>query len=173
MVFRNTSYACPGCSEALAADAPIAWCQACKGVWVSEAELEERVRVVRGKHEFNLELVLEPARSASRAQARRPCPLCREPLGHVRMGQAEVDRCGQKHGIWFDAQELEAVLNAATEGVGVKVPRVRVTPEEDVTGGLLATPGPSNEPMSLFDVHDSTDLIEYIVVSILRRVFPR
>lgn len=76
MAFRTTSFACPACHEALAADAAIAWCKGCNGVWVSEAELEERVRIVRGKSELDLKLVFVPDHSSSHAQTRRPCPLC-------------------------------------------------------------------------------------------------
>jgi hypothetical protein len=50
----------------LAAEAAIAWCNGCKGVWVSEAELEERVRFVRGMNEFKLEMVFGPGSRAAR-----------------------------------------------------------------------------------------------------------
>lgn len=129
MAFRNTSFTCPGCRVALAAETPVAWCSGCKGVWVSEAELEERVRVVRGMDEFNLAMVFGPG-YASGAQAIRPCPSCRQPLRHATLGDIEVDRCDQKHGIWFDAGELESVLTASTAGVAVTVPPVEYGPEE-------------------------------------------
>jgi Zn-finger nucleic acid-binding protein len=131
MVFRNTSFACPGCREALAAEAAIAWCNGCRGVWVSEAELEERVRIVRGMNELDLEMVFGPGYS-SNAHLIRPCPLCRQPLGHATLGAVEVDRCDQKHGIWFDAGELERVLRASTWGEAV-VPDENLTPEERAT----------------------------------------
>ena len=89
------------------------------GVWVSEAELQERVRVVRGRYELELSLVFNPSYLASGAGTQRPCPLCREPLAHCFLGDIEVDRCDQKHGIWFDAGELQTVLEAATQGVAV------------------------------------------------------
>ena len=159
MAFRTTSFACPACHEEISAAAAITWCKACKGAWVSEAELEERVRIVRGKNELDLALVFEPGRPAA-AQARRACPLCREPLGHASLGMAEVDRCGQKHGIWFDAGELETVLTAATEGVGVKVQGVKLSSDQDVRGT-------SNESMSVWNLDDTGDVIEYIAVFIV------
>lgn len=146
MAFRTTSFTCPACHEALAADAAIAWCKGCNGVWVSEAELEERVRIVRGKSELDLELVFIPDHSSSHAQTRRPCPLCRQPLGHTFLGDAHVDRCDQKHGIWFDPGELELVLSAATRGVGVIAP-----------GGTL-----SEGDTSSWLVDDTSDVIELI-----------
>jgi len=148
MAFRNMSFACPACNDALAADAPIAWCKACNGVWVSEAELEERVRIVRGKSELDLTLVFIPDHSSSHSQTRRPCPLCRQPLGHTFLGDAHVDRCDQKHGIWFDAGELEWVLRATTLGVGVTVP-----------GG---TPGEGYGDTSSSPEEDTLNLIELI-----------
>lgn len=80
------------------------------------AEREERVRFVRGMNELNLEMVFGPGHSSG-SQAIRPCPLCRQPFGHATLGTIEVDRCGQRHGIWFDAGELESVLKASTAGV--------------------------------------------------------
>lgn len=157
MVFRNTSFACPGCSHGLDAGAAIAWCDTCRGVWVSEAELEERVRVVRGKSEIDLSLVFAPAGPRMYGPARRACPLCREPLGHALLGEIEVDRCGRKHGIWFDAGELQSVLHAATQGVAVAVAPVTLDPH------LLAVPG---KPAEL-SASNVVELIGYIVGAIV------
>lgn len=132
MVYRNTRFACPGCGQAIAADTAIAWCNGCEGVWVSEAELVERVRFVRGMNEFNLELVFGPAYPSGSTPARRACPLCSEQLDHASLGEAEIDRCSRKHGIWFDAGELESVLGAATRGVAVMIPAVALGPGERV-----------------------------------------
>jgi Zn-finger nucleic acid-binding protein len=132
LTYRDPHLACPSCDEPLGAHAVITWCNACEGVWVSEAELEERVRVVRGKSELHLELVFAPGYPSSSAQRRRACPLCRQPLDHVALGEAAVDRCHHKHGIWFDAGELESVLHAATQGVAVHVPPVVLGPDEHV-----------------------------------------
>ena len=103
---------------------------------MSEAELEERVRIVRGMNEFNLEIVFGPGHSLG-SPMRRPCPLCRQPLGHTTLGTIEVDRCDQKHGIWFDAGELEHVLRASTAGVAVAVPGAELAPPTvgDAVGG--------------------------------------
>lgn len=162
MAFRNTSFTCPGCRNALAAETPIAWCHGCKGVWVSEAELEERVRVVRGMNEFNLEMVFEPGH-ASGAQAMRLCPSCRQPLGHATLGTIEIDRCDQKHGIWFDAGELEGVLAASTAGVAVTVPPVAYGPEEQLAIERIRTQSPSS-----LDESDAFEAVASVVWVILR-----
>jgi Zn-finger nucleic acid-binding protein len=86
---------------------------------VGEAELQERVRIVRSKNELALALVFDPSYLASGAQPQRPCPQCREPLEHRFLGDIQVDRCGRKHGIWFDAGELQTVLEASAQGVAV------------------------------------------------------
>lgn len=162
MAFRNTSFACPSCRGALAAEAAIAWCNGCKGVWVSEAELEERVRFVRGMNEFNLEMVFGPGYSSG-SQAIRPCPLCRQPLGHATLGTIEVDRCGQKHGIWFDTGELESVLNASTTGVAVAVPPVEYGPEEHAAFERIRA---ENPPSSL-DASDAVEPVAWVVSAIV------
>lgn len=165
MVFRNTSFACPGCREALAAESPIAWCSGCKGVWVTEAELEERVRIVRGMNEFNLEIVFGPGYSSS-AHLVRPCPLCRQPLGHATLGRVEVDRCVQKHGIWFDAGELERVLRASVLlGEAVAVPAVNLTPEE--REAIARMRPESSEDSSSFGAKDAIEAVLWVVGTIV------
>lgn len=92
---------------------------------------------------------------------RRPCPLCRQPLGHASLGKVEVDQCDQKHGIWFDAGELETVLKAATQGVAVTVPKVKLAWHERVMGE-------SSDDMAFWEVEDAADAIDYIVQFIAR-----
>ena len=43
----------------------------------------------------------------------------------------EVDRCTALHGIWFDPEELQAVLNASNKGAGVHLAPVTLGPQEE------------------------------------------
>jgi len=94
-------------------------CEACAGLWIGvevfEA-LEERARA-------GAPAVADPAALRAEAGARprprqpagaiyRPCPVCTNRMIRVnfeRVSAILIDRC-KKHGIWFDATELDAVL---------------------------------------------------------------
>ena len=94
----------------------IDYCPGCRGVWLDSGELaliRERTGVLHGELLGALEDA--PGRRPQGRAARR-CPVCRKRLAEVRT-QGEpaivVDRCPRRHGLWFDAGELEAVVAAA------------------------------------------------------------
>ena len=62
---------------------------------------------------------------------RRRCPLCSETLDHAALGSVIVDRCGNHHGIWFDAAELATVLSASVDGAGMRLGSVTLGPSEE------------------------------------------
>lgn len=81
------------------------------------------------------------------------CPVCKEILFAVEYEEVELDYCGECHGIWLDAGELDLLLgdHALTEGflcadnpTAVEGDHVHLCPqcdsqmEKSVTGG--ATP---------------------------------
>src|ERR1700755_1606075 len=78
-------------------------CETCDGAWIAEdallALLEQRTSKLWNG------LVWEP-RSSDTA---RPCAACKQPMEMVNLGRVELDRCPQ-HGVWFDADELTALL---------------------------------------------------------------
>lgn len=78
-------------------------CETCDGAWIHEdvllAMLEQRTSKVWGG------LVWEP-RPADKA---RPCAACGKAMQMVNLGNVELDRCAD-HGVWFDADELAALL---------------------------------------------------------------
>ena len=74
----------------------------CGGAWLSEQVLGEMASHVRGA------VVRLPWHD--RVGTPRPCPMCAAGMQAVDLHGIELDRCGQ-HGIWFDANELDAVLH--------------------------------------------------------------
>jgi Zn-finger nucleic acid-binding protein len=96
---------CPRCKVALDDQPLVRSCGRCKGSWISEAALHERVAAgqgarVRGRLTWHAE-----------ARAALNCAICAEPMETIVVRDTPVDRC-PRHGIWFDANELAHVLVA-------------------------------------------------------------
>lgn len=127
MVFREAQSPCPSCRNPLAKTG-FALCSKCRGAWVSEVELEERMRSVRGKHEFNLKVSFGPVVVDSEA---RTCPTCGRRLEHKTLGFVVIDRCTENHGLWFDAEELATVLKECRDGEGVRHADPALKPSEE------------------------------------------
>jgi hypothetical protein len=89
-------------------------CLECRGVWLDSGELEmigERAGAVR--HDLLAALVLGPGAGST---GQRRCPVCRKKMAHVHApgdSPVTIDRCPDEHGLWFDHEELHAVVVAA------------------------------------------------------------
>jgi Zn-finger nucleic acid-binding protein len=93
---------CPKCKIDLVEAGRTARCNACEGAWVREdvlvAMLEQSANV----------LVELPWRDNVEDHV-RVCPECGDGMKTVALGDVALDRCAM-HGIWFDAEELAALL---------------------------------------------------------------
>ena len=78
---------------------------ACGAVWLSEDKLVEMAQDMKGS------LVALPWQA--REGAPRGCPQCSAAMLTVSLDGVELDRCAA-HGIWFDAEELQKVLQRAS-----------------------------------------------------------
>jgi Zn-finger nucleic acid-binding protein len=124
--------ACPACAprtlvhRAVPGGPPLLECEACLGIWIAPEEL--RGLLTRAAREGSAARLLRdvgatpPPRAAHLATAQvqyLPCPLCATRMNRRRFpGRAGVivDTC-QDHGLWFEARELERVLDAAAQGL--------------------------------------------------------
>ena len=96
---------CISCGKALVPAGKALHCR-CGGAWLSEAVLLDMAAHVRGA------LVKLPWRD--RLGAIRACPMCTFAMQTVDLSGIQLDRCAP-HGIWFDAHELDAVLQQSTK----------------------------------------------------------
>ncbi len=80
-------------------------CATCEGAWVREdvlvAILEQRASTL-----VDLPWAARPDDKP------RPCAECAGAMQTVNLGSVALDRCAQ-HGVWFDADELAALLRQA------------------------------------------------------------
>ncbi|HSK03644.1 MAG TPA: zf-TFIIB domain-containing protein [Kofleriaceae bacterium] len=100
------SASCPRCQVPLDAQPLVRHCGRCKGSWIAEQVLHERVAEARGAQPGRTALTW---RKEGRAALR--CATCAEPMETLVVQGTPVDRC-PRHGVWFDAGELAHVLAA-------------------------------------------------------------
>ncbi len=97
---------CPRCRKVPLDDQPLVrHCGRCKGSWISEQVLHERVAEARGA---------QPGRGLAwrkEGRAALMCAICAEPMETLVVQDTSIDRCPH-HGVWFDANELAHVLAA-------------------------------------------------------------
>jgi len=109
---------CPACKEPMIIleldQIEIDYCYTCGGIWLDAGELELLLEdsPVRDELLESFEIVAESKEKS------RKCPQCRKRMEKVRVGKAGevlIDQCRNKHGIWFDKGELEAVISSCGE----------------------------------------------------------
>lgn len=104
---------CPRCSITLDAYRSGMWrCPACTGVLVTDAALQESLL------EAGSTAVMVGG-AARPSDGLRACPRCGDAMAAIWWSQQPVDRC-ERHGTWFDPDELAPVLRAAAEGAAAR-----------------------------------------------------
>ena len=109
MVAGMASPTCPSCPThpALTQAGRTERCATCDGAWIHEdvlvGMLQERASA----------LVSLPWHERPQDRA-RPCAVCAAQLQPVSLGDVALDRCAE-HGIWFDADELAALIAQAKQ----------------------------------------------------------
>jgi Zn-finger nucleic acid-binding protein len=110
MTYRDSFEKCPRCGVDLVDARSARGCRACGGLWIEEAVLTEMI------------LSMLPPRPLSRlalavidrSEAPIGCPTCGDAMQATAIHEVILDRCA-KHGIWFDARELQAALHSVTD----------------------------------------------------------
>ena len=102
---------CPGCNAAELDEAGYTMrCPACDGAWLAE---EAVVGILQERTSRLVDLPWQP-REPERTDRPRACPTCAQAMDPVKLGTVALDRCAT-HGVWFDAEELAALLAQAKQ----------------------------------------------------------
>ena len=111
---------CPVCKEPMIVleheSIEVDYCVSCQGIWLDAGEIE----LLLGDAVWSGFLESGDL-SRARGEARRRCPICRTKMDKaVTTGPSPVvyDRCPRGDGLWFDKDELAAVLANAPEARG-------------------------------------------------------
>ena len=113
MAYRDRSPACPRCGvELIRRQRRDIWrCPRCAGVQLAASEVERRLRLVAADI---AEEVVRDVMIARRARgAAIACPSCSRPMLPVTLGGVRVGRCDPDDQLWFDAHELDRVIDLA------------------------------------------------------------
>lgn len=128
-MYRDSFEKCPRCGVELVDARSARGCRACGGLWIEEPVLTEMILKMLPPRPLS-RLVLAVI---DRSGAPIGCPTCGDVMEPVSIHEVILDRC-VKHGIWFDALELQEALRSAADPD-------RAPPLED-----LAEPPPRRVP---------------------------
>jgi Zn-finger nucleic acid-binding protein len=107
-VYRDEYERCPRCHVELIDTGSVRSCTACRGQWATQAALMEMAAEMTRPNPPRV------AFSPHQRAEQLACPSCGDGMGTWRYHSIELDRC-EKHGIWFDRDELQHVLYAVFE----------------------------------------------------------
>ena len=97
----------------------IDFCEKCRGIWLDSGELELLLESAEEK-----DAVLNSFQiSKSCPEAPRKCPICFVKMQKVICGKEKevlIDKCPKGHGLWFDRNELEQIIEDAVLDQGSK-----------------------------------------------------
>lgn len=104
MAYRDEHEKCPRCGTDLT-DAVVGLaCTNCRGLWISPASVWEMAANMQTPPG-----IIELPFAEDSGRDKLSCPTCRESMLLRSLYAVPIDIC-EKHGIWFDANELAAVL---------------------------------------------------------------
>lgn len=103
-MYRQSGDICPRCGTPLVQAGSARGCEGCRGVWLSGEHVRDMASSMHTPPS-PVELLGIPA-------TRQPlaCPDCTEPMDAVDVLGIPLEVCKKRHGIWFDANELAALL---------------------------------------------------------------
>jgi Zn-finger nucleic acid-binding protein len=105
-------------------------CLSCGGIWLDAGELE----MLLGDQQMPI-----PLMETATKEHKRRCPVCRKKMEKVLSPDAGhdtlLDRCTRGHGIWFDAGELQKVI----ENKSIEHPVARLLREMFRDSGIQST----------------------------------
>jgi len=109
---------CPACENAMItlelADVEIDYCTECGGIWLDAGELEELMADADKSRAVLDSFKADP----DNPEKRRKCPICDKKMAKVVVGDEQspllIDKCVRGDGIWFDAGELDEIIEKAS-----------------------------------------------------------
>ena len=105
---------CPACGNAMItlelAEVEIDHCVECGGIWLDAGELE----LLMDDSEKAASLLRSFQEAPAQTEKSRKCPICDKRMAKIVVGSTPpvllLDKCRRGDGLWFDAGELQDVL---------------------------------------------------------------
>ena len=186
-VISNNKMKCPRCEQILApadiAATRIHECCSCGGFWLDAASFQ---KICEDREQQEKVMIYpSPARSAELKPAQRtkrfyiPCPVCGGLMNQRNFAGCSgvvIDVC-KPHGIWFDRQEMQRIVNFIKDGglqkardnelANLKAEQVRL---QEIQYQQSLEPVNLQESRLFFDNRESASLID-IIYSICKKIF--
>ncbi len=88
-------------------------CLRCAGTWLDAGEIDQLARL-HGASPGKLSAALGAADGEKNGERR--CIRCSGKMRIAKVNGIEIDRCPRGHGLWFDRDEIEALIASCSEG---------------------------------------------------------
>jgi len=114
---------CPKCKKPVVVlelqQVEIDHCPSCGGIWLDNGELE----LLLGKEKLPEDSFTSPGKTDAGGEKRIRCPICRRKMEKLIYDKRVLlDVCRRGHGLWFDRDELAAVIASGDFDPAQKVP---------------------------------------------------
>jgi len=114
---------CPKCKRPVVVlelqQVEIDHCPSCGGIWLDNGELE----LLLGKEKLREGSFTSPGKTDTGREKRIRCPICRRKMEKLMYDKRVLlDVCRRGHGLWFDRDELAAVITSGDFDPAQKVP---------------------------------------------------
>ena len=109
---------CPVCDELMIVleleEIEIDYCTECEGIWLDGGELDLLLEEASEKEEVLSSFKVDDSSSEEKIR----CPICLKKMEKVLVGSESkilLDRCKNKHGLWFNKGELFQVVKLGSK----------------------------------------------------------
>ncbi|MBN2460035.1 MAG: zf-TFIIB domain-containing protein [Candidatus Cloacimonetes bacterium] len=101
---------CPRCGKSMITleikEVEIDYCLSCHGIWLDNGELELLLRDAKRKEKLLQSFLL----TSVPGEKPLKCPVCHKKMLQVMVKKVLLDKCRHGHGLWFDNDELQKIL---------------------------------------------------------------
>ena len=112
---------CPNCKKELIVverdDIALDYCLGCNGFWFDDEEWNLLCKKIYSTTEEIIGDIYSIPKAVVKEEARH-CPICGEKMEKFIAYNVILDRCPNKHGIWFDKSEISEFINSSNSKAG-------------------------------------------------------
>ena len=106
---------CPNCKKPMIAvernDIELDYCMSCEGFWFDHGEWNILCKKLICENFMNKADDIYDIPAAATGEKPRKCPICGKNMEKFILYDVILDRCPDKHGVWFDKNEFSTCVN--------------------------------------------------------------
>ena len=109
---------CPKCKKEMIVvernQVELDWCMECGGFWFDRGEWNILCKKLISENLLDNDSSIFELPTALTSEKPRKCPVCGAKMEKFMFGETLLDRCPNRHGIWFDKGEFSACVNSVS-----------------------------------------------------------